>query len=408
MDKISLSDLESLICKKKLIVFGGNKSGLRCIDFIQKMSLEIRMCVDNNSSMSGKTINNDITIHTFDTLKKEIIGREYEYVIIIASSHYDEIASQIEMEFENKCTYCYFNVIEDMYANYCFSSLPESYVVNPTSTIEHWTQNLLAEVKFWIEDVAKDSGRYHDSYINDRSKNKIFKCKHLNIPINDNSIVMDVGSGLCTQYGNLTSTGQIKLIAVDPLAYQYNEINKIALDKDRFNEKIVEFGLFEYLNTFYPNDFADVIIIDNALDHCFDPVKSIISCLHVLKMNGTISMMHTIREAVNQNYKDLHQWNLDSTSNGEFIVWNNNGFINVTKVLKDYADITVSKEDRFVFKDKKNIAGCIFISIKKKKEINISAVEDCKYVSYTLSKIMKVFSKTQFCEDYVKMMSFKN
>jgi SAM-dependent methyltransferase len=408
MDKTELSDLENLIIRKKLIVFGGNKSGLRCIDFMQKMGLDLCMCVDNSSEMSGKTIIDNLAISTFYSLKEEITGHESDYVIIIASSHYDDIVSQIEKEFNGKCLYYYFNVIEDMYANYCFPCLLESYVVNPINAIEQWAQNLLAEVKFWIQDVAQDSGRYHDSYINDRSNNKAFDCKHLNGSVYDNSVVMDVGCGLCSQYGNLTATGKIKLVAVDPLAHQYNEINKIALDKNKSNDKIVQFGLFEYLDAFYSNNYADIILIDNALDHCFDPVKSIVSCLQVLKVNGAISMMHTIREAVNQNYKDLHQWNLDSNDKSEFIIWNNNGFINVTKKLKEYADITVIKEKRFVSKGSRNITGCIYISIKKIKDIDFKEIDNSKYLGYTLSNIMQVISKTKFCEDYINMMNFKN
>lgn len=406
MNKLDLLSLENLIKRKRLIIFGGNKSGKRCIECIQKMGLDLCMCVDNNTALSGIEIYNKVTVSTYGMLREAIVGHESDYIIIIASSHYNAIASQIEKEFNGKCLYYYFNVIEDMYANYCFSGLPESYVVNPVNAIEKWAQNLLAEVKFWIQDVAQDSGRYHDSYINDRSNNKIFNCKHLDSPVYDNSVVMDVGCGLCSQYGNLTATGKIKLVAVDPLAHQYNEINKIALDKDKFSDKIVHFGLFEYLDAFYPNNYADIILIDNALDHCFDPVKSIVSCLQVLKVNGTISMMHTIREAVNQNYKDLHQWNLDSNDKSELIIWNNNSFVNVTRKLEDYADITVSKEERFVSRGLRTINGCIYISIKKIKDIDFIEEDNSKYLGYTLSNIMQVISKTKFCKDYIDMMKF--
>lgn len=159
----------------------------------------------------------------------------------------------------------------------------------------------------------------------------------------------------------------MNLIGIDPLADAYNKLNiEFSQKKGTALPPKVQFGFFEFMHYFKKNKECDVILIDNALDHCIDPVQAILSCFYILKIGGCLSLCHSVDEALHANYTGLHQWNLTSSDKSEFIIWNNNHFYNVTHTLEKYAEIETyikrTKNESYVF-------GSIICNIVKKREI---------------------------------------
>lgn len=102
--------------------------------------------------------------------------------------------------------------------------------------------------------------------------------------------------------------------------------------------------MFELISEFYAHKSADIVLIDNALDHCIDPYKSILECLQIVKPGGCLSLRHRCLEGVKEYYYGLHNWNLDYEGS-DFIIWNENNYINVSKRLKDEVDVQIALED---------------------------------------------------------------
>lgn len=254
---------------------------------------------------------------------------------------------------------------------------------------QEWIDNLDSEVEFWLNEVAKETGYYHQGWHkrinNNRFLNLDYDCEYIARQLKENDIVIDVGCGMISLYGNeLENSEKIKLMAVDPLAHYYNLINEKYIGEKK---KEIKFGLFEFLANFYPENYADYIIINNALDHCIDPYKSIIDCIYVLKKGGTLHLRHRQSEAVFEDWNGLHKWNIDYNKNEELIIWNRENAVNISQSLKDIVDVNVKH-----FDDER--AKCkIIATITKKKEFNIcdyySWEEESKACFLLMDKLMK-------------------
>ena len=101
--------------------------------------------------------------------------------------------------------------------------------------------------------------------------------------------VLDVGCGLSYATGNYIEINGTKtaldLHYVDPLADVFNDIKK------RYHRNLpdIEFGMVEYLSDFFPRHDADLIIIQNALDHSYYESRPL---CHAHKRH-TGSLLHT-------------------------------------------------------------------------------------------------------------------
>lgn len=252
-----------------------------------------------------------------------------------------------------------------------------------------WIQNFMSEVKFWIHDVANPEGIFRLDY-NNRLFNLEFvkldgSCASLASMLDENSIVMDIGCGLVSKYGKrLPNSKEIQLLAIDPLAAFYNIINEKYLS-GRSSDKCCHFGMFEFMANFFAENYSDAIIINNALDHCIDPYKSIIECLYILKKGGIIHLNHRRAEAVFENYHGLHKWNIDYDNNNNFVIWNNENAVNVSQCLKDIADIKVTHSDDHLVRSEQ----FVIVDIVKLDDFNLEKFFDIKKDMHYLTSFIE-------------------
>jgi len=173
--------------------------------------------------------------------------------------------------------------------------------------IANWFDTFLSEVDFWRNQVANPKGEWNWCY-RGKFQKKQFSCERLPFKINGDETILDVGCGICSPYGKYLDEKKINLVQVDPLAEFYNQINSrfVIAEKEDEEVDLVHFGMFEFLTYQFGCEYADVILIDNALDHCIDPYCALCECISTVKKGGTVSLKHHENEAFRENYANHH------------------------------------------------------------------------------------------------------
>lgn len=156
-------------------------------------------------------------------------------------------------------------------------------------------------------------------------------------------LVLDVGCGMSYRNGDYLYGQKVNMHRVDPLASFYNAI----MAKRRLAAPAIESAFVEYLSSFYSDNSASLIIIENALDHSYDPVKGILECLSVLKPGGILFLRHKKNEAEHENYRGFHQFNVD-IQDERLVIWNQHTRVDVAQMLAGIASVEVkaNKTDR--------------------------------------------------------------
>lgn len=191
-----------------------------------------------------------------------------------------------------------------------------------------------------------------------------------------NPIVLDVGCGMSYCTGNMVDGKQINLHYIDPLASFYNKI----LDDYKVDLPKVEFGMIEYLSSFYPKSDVSLIMVQNALDHSSNPVKGIKECVRSLKIGGVLYLKHYINEAEYENYRGFHQYNVDE-QDGKLILWNRAERHDVEELLKGVATVETK---RIVASGKTFVVGVV----TKTAEMPVATEENKKDIALLCSEIL--------------------
>ena len=149
--------------------------------------------------------------------------------------------------------------------------------------------------------------------------------------------VLDVGSGPFSPVGIASARGLVELHACDPLAPFYHQLYE--------NFGITpyvrpEFAFAEALTDRYAPESFDVVHMSNALDHSCFPAAGIMSMLAVVRAGGLVILSHSENEAVRENYKAFHQWNITEQA-GQMIVWRGDQSFNLSEQVGEFADISV-------------------------------------------------------------------
>ena len=376
---------------EKYIVYTAGKMGVTIKRYAQALKMNVVAFYDNNLDLQGKQVDG-LRVFTTEELKEFVCAKEDNRIIIGSQLYQKELIQEIRNRFESQIVVVEPNTIQRRYWNEIVAvirnQIKDEYCVTYNEQVQVWLENIMSEVEYWVKENASSKGKYHEEYMNRlHRKNTAFYCARLDKKLNVGNIVIDAGCGICSQYGNMVEDGELQLISIDPLAYFYNTINKKSVQ----SEELVQFGLFEFLSLFVGRNYADVILIDNALDHCIDPFKSVLESLAVLKIGGVLSMKHRRCEAVYEGYTGLHKWNVDVNDSNEFIIWNEENMKNVSRILQDFADVEVVLHENENRSDE-----YIDVNIIKKREFDIDYFygikEETEKLAQVIDGVMKLIS----------------
>ena len=380
--------------KDKCVIWGTGEAGRKGITKeIVELNYEVLAYCDSDIEKVGTTINS-LKVLGIEEIR-HLVKEKIVSCIVIAVLNpmmVEEIINTIEKQISSEIEVLTLSgntmsELENQYLMQIHNNMMYEYNVDFLKQSQIWTENLMSEVEFWVKQTRNsDVG-----YINEYMENRKFLTYDKNLTeiaqnLAEGSIVMDIGCGLVSMYGNiLPDMSEIQLLPIDPLSYYYNKIYRKGRDK----QKECKFGMFEFMADFYEENYSDVILINNDLDHCIDPFKSVVECLFVLKVDGKLRMKHRRAEALYEKYSGLHKWNIDYDQHDNFIIWNENNAVNVSDVLKEVADITVvhaedgtSRTNQFVN-----------IEITKKKSFALEQYIDEKNERYYLANVIESLMK---------------
>lgn len=384
----------------EVIIWGASQRGRLIYEALQVLGVRVTCFIDNNKR-------NDFCDLKIMNPQDVILNLDNDSIIIIASLR-SSVTKEIKEEIIN---YGYKGSVMtsyDFYMNYERNALlfnkKEKYVIDYENKIKNWFDSFLDEVRFWRMQVADRKGDWHFSY-RDKFKKKEFQCERLLKKIgglNGSEIILDVGCGICSPHGKMWKGVPLNFVQVDPLAHFYNQINRrfmLEINDDECVET-VKFGMFELLSSFFGEEYCDYLLIDNALDHCIDPVRALKECINVVKTGGFVSLSHHTNEAYRENFYGLHQWNICCNGNNELCIWNNNDYINVNKELGANVEIEVWNERGDVDHSPYGITVC---NIKKIKSMDVSG-DKWKWTGIVMDCMMDKMSDVSYSTNMIKIM----
>lgn len=388
---------------EKYIVFGAGKCAFGMDKYFSQF-YDILGYYDSNSSLWGKTFCGKTILNKSQVIELCRKYQDHLYFIVspIQAGVVTEITEIIKTEFKGRV------IDKDVLQN---DMIKRKHEENANNTGEYhvdfaqqslrWTEELVSEVNYWINRVAKKNSTYHEDYITNINNSDVKPAKgyhgeNIFNYLRQDAILMDIGCGAVSRYGSLLPDGgRVRLIAADSLAHAYKKINDYYAPE---NKKTVTFGMFEFMAVFFKKDLADVILIENALDHCVDPLKSVIECLQILKPGGLLRLYHHRAEAIWEGCLGLHKWNIDCNDNKEFIVWNEDNYINVNKFFGDDVEVKV-----FVQGDERRGSQYITVELVKKETYDylnyINLTEENEQLGRCINSMMVYMAEN--CYDYL-------
>lgn len=217
-------------------------------------------------------------------------------------------------------------------------------------------QQRLADFKQWIDGIPYEISFWKYTYRYPKRLQSLLSYAKLGLPLSlpgwDASAylsslskleptILDVGCGMSYASGNLDSNGHpLNIHYVDALAQPFNTI------KNNYQPSLpnIEFGMMEYLGAFYPQHDISLIIIQNALDHCSNPIKAILEALDALHIGGCLYLNHHPNEAEYEHYRGFHKFNI-CKEDSHLLIWNQTERINVNDCVSSFATVSCLEVD---------------------------------------------------------------
>lgn len=197
-----------------------------------------------------------------------------------------------------------------------------------------WSEGLASEAGFWDKWIETKGSRWKEDFERRMDPQAPFAdnlCSLIAAPEGARVRVLDVGAGPLTRLGKKWGGRSIEIVAIDPLADEYNA----SLDKAGIIPLVrTRRGEGERLSEYFPESSFDLTYAVNCLDHAADPYEAIRQMLLVVKPGGFAQLEHATNEAERQKYHGLHQWNF-SEEGGRFIISRPGTRIDVQEQLGD-------------------------------------------------------------------------
>lgn len=386
---------------KRIVLFGIGDIGVRVLSLLQSIDNPPFFITDNNPKLWGITVEGIKVSSVNDIFELTALNSE-EYVFLICSKYIEDITKQIIDNLgETVLITDHNNLSKDIFEGYA-SSNKQIYHVDYEKDFTNWTQDILSEVEFWFNMAKNEKGFIEHLYGGEKNINSY---PYFQKQVKEHDTVLDVGCGLVSFLGNKTADNKaINLIAVDPLAKYYRHIIDMYSEQENKEEMYSQFGLFEFLSHKYGEEYADVILVSNSLDHCIDPIKGLLECLKVLKRDeGELLLFHFKDEGKKANYGGLHKWNL-CARNGELVIWNLQNYININKLIEDFAAITVEEiTSKNLLKERE----ATLVRIKKTKEFNaeeLLKISDKARMMVSIEELISLCCDDGYCKSYLELI----
>ncbi len=184
---------------------------------------------------------------------------------------------------------------------------------------EQWVDGIRYEVDFWSAWVENRGGIWSRDFT-DRLDPELPLRDRLHELVSgiegDNISILDCGAGPLTILGKKHATKNIKIIAIDALANEYQKL-QFPLPPPI----VTEYCETERILEKFSKGSFDISYARNTLDHSYDPIICIMSMIDVTRSGGYIYIQHSANEAEREQYKGMHQWNFCIENNSLFI-WN--------------------------------------------------------------------------------------
>lgn len=403
--------------RERIIIWGAGTLGAsRLLCELLEMKYVIFAYCDSDDNKCGMSLNGYM-VKSINEVKELSDSGAFDF-IVIAVYNADVLVSvrkTIEEKIGTNVKVKAYAEIRDELENSYIAQMQQNmdfsgYEINYPKQFNIWINNIMSEVDFWVNSVAKENSQCREDYCK-RLRNNRFRSELVGnaefieqyLCGIEEPLVYDIGCGLAPRFGETLWNGnKISLVEIDPLAYFYNVINeKFAPVHDC---RMIIFGMFEYFSDFFDEDSADVVIINNALDHCIDPYKSIVESLMVLKPGGVLHLNHARAEGIKGKYTGLHQWNLDYTGDDDFIIWNYDAAVNVTQRLKDIADIKLG----YAGKNASRSQQYVCVDMIKKRDFDKAQYVDINYENknkaYIMNRLMQALSDPAINSVFQKML----
>lgn len=150
--------------------------------------------------------------------------------------------------------------------------------------------------------------------------------------------ILDAGAGPMTSLGSVWMGKQLDLRACDPLA---PEFTKLLRSHSIAPPVRTAFAELEHLSLVFATNFFDLVVVREAIDRSYDPVRALREAIKVARVNGTIWLGHKAHGGLVANYIGTRTWNVDLWE-GHPVIWNAYALHNLTEVFSNQA-IVASK-----------------------------------------------------------------
>lgn len=211
-----------------------------------------------------------------------------------------------------------------------------------------WQSGLSEEINFWSYWISSKGWEWPADFANRLDPSLPLQDNlrsMIDVPAGLTIRILDVGSGPLTLLGKKWEGRTVEILAVDPLADEYDAMMAGAGVKPLVRARR---GEAERLTELCPECFFDLSYAANCLDHCYDALGAIRQMLLVTRPGAFVHLEHAVNEAVTQKYIGLHQWNF-CAEDGRFIIWRPDARIDATEALSDLAsDIRVTAQSNWI------------------------------------------------------------
>ncbi|HWC61515.1 MAG TPA: class I SAM-dependent methyltransferase [Verrucomicrobiae bacterium] len=198
-----------------------------------------------------------------------------------------------------------------------------------------WRAGIQHELQFWDEYIRTQGGKWSEEYKRRMDPDAPLQPRPAALlPPERNAKILDVGAGPLTYLGKIHDGKKIDLMAVDPLALEYDKI----IEKYKISPPVrtLEAAAEDLTKKFESNSF-DLVFARNCIDHSYSPEHAVLQMIEIVAKGCYVLMEHRQNEAEHEQYLGLHQWNFSMMPNGDFIIGSKTEKVNMSEKYKDTA-----------------------------------------------------------------------